>query len=332
MKWHWLKEEAGNSVVVFAIAAVALFGFASLAVDYGATAMTVTQEQAAVDAGALAGAKEWGRNADDPNAKSKAEAAAVQYAEENDATGKMTFTSTGTETVVTPPGGGDPYTLRKITVSASAPSENFFSLLLGAQSEELNRQATAAVNPAGGVYNSVPLSIDKDTMDSMLEAGEMQMNLKVGAGAGEQGFYGTLDPDNAGGANVLRDRLMFGYQGYLESGDIVGVENGNMKGPVSSAVESRIQQCEENCPGHGTCTAEHFDSNCPRVIYVPIITKVGNKQVQVKGFAPFFLDGMAGNTGKTAYVKGTFLKGLVVEGTSGVSANDYGLYTVNLVE
>jgi hypothetical protein len=98
-------------------------------------------------------------------------------------------------------------------------------------------------------------------------------------------------------------------------------------------------------------TIDNYDRNAPQIVYIPIvkiISESGNsiQEVQIVGFAAFFLEGVAGN-GNDSIVTGWFIKTLVSNGNTtaslsdllkteqdmenGVASTDFGLYTPKLV-
>lgn len=69
-------------------------------------------------------------------------------------------------------------------------------------------------------------------------------------------------------------------------GDRIPIETGNMSGPTSQGVECRIEQCKKGC------THSNFDLECPRIMIVPMIKVVSSAEVEITGFAAFFLEGV----------------------------------------
>jgi hypothetical protein len=71
-----------------------------------------------------------------------------------------------------------------------------------------------------------------------------------------------------------------------------------------------------------------FKPDCPRVMIVPMVRPVSSGEVEITGFAAFFLEGVGGS-GNDNYVLGRFVK-MVVSGESG-GGTDYGAYAVKLL-
>jgi len=149
--------------------------------------------------------------------------------------------------------------------------------------------------------------------------------LKDGAGDGYSGNYGALAL-GGNGANVYLGNIEDGYSGLLSIGEWVYTEPGNMSGPTGNGVDYRISL-------DPTATFATVQKGSPRILVVPIIDSLtvnGRSQVQIVGFAAFFLEGVGGK-GNKDYVTGKFMQ-MVMSGDSGGGGTGYGLYGAALLE
>jgi len=107
-------------------------------------------------------------------------------------------------------------------------------------------------------------------------------------------------------------------------GQLVEKEMGNKSGPTEQGVGDRIAACTRT----PSCTANDYEPDCPRLVWVPVVQEVDNKTVRVVGFAAFFLQRVDGS-GNDNNVWATFIKETIsAEIDSG--AADYGLYGAKL--
>jgi len=287
---------------------VVLLGCASLVTDVGLLYTSRNRLINAADAAALAGAQEL------PDKPEMAEAVAREYAKDNGVLEDNVEVEVSADR-------------KSITVKPHQNVRFLFARVLGFTQQEVVAEATALTAPLSGAIGVVPFSIE----EQVLEIGK-QYVLKEGAGGPAiegadgkmSGWYGALDPDNhqGGGANDYRERIKYGYQMMLRVGDRVLVEEGNMSGPTTEGVQYRIDQCKEGC------TFEDFDKDCPRVMIVPVVKPVNSKEVEIRGFAVFFLEGVQGQ-GNENNVIGRFVK-TVYPGELGGGA-EYGAYAVKLI-
>ncbi|MGQ9513289.1 pilus assembly protein TadG-related protein [Thermodesulfitimonas sp.] len=298
----WLREEKGVVLVLVAAALVALLGFGALVTDVGLLMLNRERVANAADAAALAGAAFL------PENPAAAVSTAQEYALKNGA-------QPGEVSVTLGPDG------KSITVDAVHAVSFSLARVLGFTASTVSGHAKAEVRAVSELYGAAPLGVREQN----LEFGRLY-DLKVGGGAGEHGNFGALALGGYG-ANNYGENLRRGYQAWLKVGDILETEPGNMSGPTRRAVEDRIR-------GHESCTWQNHCRDCPRIIYTPVYRVVGElqgrSQVQVVGFAAFFLDGTTGS-GNDCYVRGYFIQKLV-SGTRGIGGDDYGLRTVKLVE
>ncbi len=99
-----------------------------------------------------------------------------------------------------------------------------------------------------------------------------------------------------------------------------------MSGPTGNGVDYRISL-------DPTATFATVQRGSPRILVVPIIDSLevnGRSQVQIVGFAAFFLEGVGGQ-GKDNYVTGKFMQ-TVESGDGETGATGYGLYGAALIQ
>ncbi len=323
MRKFW-KKENGQSLITFALLFVSMVGIVGAVIDYGYPAIIGNKMQNACDAAVLASVREL------PAESYQLEAVkdlAISYVEKNGFEEEET-------TVEITKGLTGKYT--KIKVTINKPVAFTIGKLFGSDQADLSKTAAAELLPNTGMRGLVPASVVKETFDSQISSGDYSMTLKYGGGNGTNGSYGAMDLDgeNGGGANDYRNRMKYGYDGLVSIGDIIPVESGNMSGPTKEAVQYRCNACT-HYPDQGGCTPEHFDSNCPRIMYVPIVEYVGSnhKNAQVVGFAAFLVDSVSGN-GNESIIDGTYLPEVKVDGEYDPSkqVNQYGTYTIQFTE
>jgi len=296
---HVWRNEKGSALFLTAIAMVVLLGFAALVTDVGLLYLNRYQLANAADAAALAGVQEL------PWSSWSAERRALAYGELNGVTGLTVQVSPNWQ---------------EITVEAAKDVQLFFARMLGFHSAEVKAKSKARVGPVQAIWGAVPLSVPQQEF-----VYGQQYALKVGAGMAEQGNFGALKLGPKGGASVFEDHVKRGYQGMLRIGDLVDTEPGNMAGPTARAIEYRIQQ-DQHRPA---CTWENYQPGCSRILIVPVVgprSKPGRAQVEIVGFAAFFLDG----PGEKGTVLGRFIE-MAVDGEVG-SGEDFGLRAYRLVE
>ena len=296
-----LRDQKGSVAVFTALAMTVLLGFAALVVDVGVLYLNRSQLINTVDAAALAGVQEL------PGGTEAARASASSYAEENGKPGDSVATVVAENN-------------RELTVSVSRNVNLFFARLFNHNSQTVSATATAAVRPMSAVGGAVPFGVVRQEFNY----GE-PYTLKEGGGEGYDGNYGGLGL-GGNGANTYRYNIKYGYDGKLHIGQWVSTEPGNMSGPTNTGVSYRISQD----PG---ATFETVAKDSPRVVMVPVLDSLnvsGRSDVQIVGFAAFFLEG-TGGSGKDNYVSGRFMR-LVAAGDITEAGNaDYGLYSTTLI-
>lgn len=299
------KSRRGSSIVIFAVSAIVLLGFVGLVTDIGMMTLQKSRLTNAVDSAALAGAQELIYDVDN------AQSYSIQYLQKNG------FTDVPISVLLE-----DDDTAVRVT--ASYEVKFGLAKVLGFDSETITATAKGKVLPVVGVNEGVrPFAIQ----DQSLEFGN-QYTLKEGAGEGEGGNYGGVGLGGTG-ANVYFNNITNGYDGRLMVGDYIDTEPGNMSGPTESGINTLINGCDH----FPRCTFDNFEPDCPKIITVIMVDSLvvqGRASVQIKGFASFFLEGVAG-VGHDSVVTGRFIR-TITTGEISESQSNYGLYGVRLME
>ncbi len=121
-----------------------------------------------------------------------------------------------------------------------------------------------------------------------------------------------LTPGNFGpaalgqrGADAYEENIIYGYPGFIQVGDILETEPGNMIGPTQSGVEALIAQdptarMVQNSSGNWVVISDDFPMNeSPRIIPIPMYSVLfapsqGRAEFQVANIASFFVERMNG--------------------------------------
>ncbi len=296
-------------MVLVALTMVVLMGFSALTLDVGRLYIKKQWLQDAADAAALAGVQLL------PGDPQGARTEADRYLELNGFPSPGSGSSGAGAAAVEV--NGD-----TVRVHLTYKVDLYFARVLGLVSAEPVAAAQARVGPVGAVHGAVPLGIWWD----QFEYGQVYL-LKLASPADEgdvlRGNFHALALGGKG-ASVYRDNLREGYPGVLRVGDVVSTEPGNMKGPTRQGLLDRLQADPD-----AVYTA--VDSESPRLLFVPVVDGLaaGRDEVEIVGFAAFFLEGI----NEEDEVQGRFLHWL----TDGPVLDrevhaDYGLRSVRLVQ
>lgn len=149
-------SQAGQSIVLIALALVALIGFLGIALDVGFIFARGSQLQAAIDAAALAGVTELGGwsvgGGDNGNIEARARTKSAQFMNANGMPVTVTTSLTEPEHLFVTQ---TPLGARQYSITATWPVETFFLKVLGFNEPvNLTRSATAAVFSLANVYAS----------------------------------------------------------------------------------------------------------------------------------------------------------------------------------
>ncbi len=337
------RQEQGSVVVLVALALTALLGFCAIVTDVGLMYAQKAHLQNSVDSAALAGVQEL------PDNPTLAAQTASDYASRN-----------GVPSITVEFEANN----AKIIVNATQQVPAYFARIWGITEEQISASAKAMVVPPTELSGVVPLSIQEQnfvygqkyilksgggsgTSSWYLDDNQNNSVEKYDNTSGTPGWYGALELSGTG-ADTYETDLANGYQGTLRVGQILSVKHGNMSGPTADGINTRLSR-DTSVPHN---TFDNFNRNAPEIMYIPIVQTIPGsggsiQEVQIVGFAAFFLEGVAGN-GNNSVVTGWFIKTLVSNVHSSASltdllntetatenggaSTDYRLYTSKLVQ
>lgn len=303
LKDKLLGCKKGSTIVLLPFILVVLVGICALVTDVGMLYVEKTQLQTAVDAAALAGGQELPANPDSATVITVAK----NYAAAN---GKV-----GDIVEVTPPTGTN--NNYSFTVSARRHAPLYFARIFGnGNTSDVTAIASVVVNTVSGASGIVPFGIVKDAF----KYGDL-ITLKEGGGNGNSGNYKALALDGTG-ASEYENNIKYGCESFLNYEQWVSTETGNMVGPTRDGISYLINQ-------DPTATLSTVQDGSPRIVTVPLINTLdvnGRGEVQIVGFAVFFIESFQGGE-----VKGYFMKEVVADSVGG-SAPNYGAYHIKLTQ
>lgn len=321
-----LKDEDGNIAVIVALGMVVLLGFSAFVLDLGVVYNQSSKLQNALDSAALAAAQKLPAENTTSLAWLATKDQAIKFADLN----KYTITSDDIEPVYKDnlPTGQ----IVGVKITKGLEVDYNFARVLGINSGTVTRSATAGLKPAGGIRGAIPLAITDDSLSQAIAQNAVtDLTIKSSSNAEDMGidctdvsgWFGALQFDGTG-ASVYSDLLAYGYSGNLYIGQILNMENGNMSGPTLEGFTIRYDSCN-----HG-CTANDFEPDCPRLVYIPVVDIISNSQVKIVSFAAFFLEECGGN-GNNSYILATYIDHAVLpDSAPGASGKDYGVYVTKL--
>ena len=338
---RFMKQENGQSMVIFAIALVAILGCCALCIDVGVMALTKSDLQISADAAALAGAQVL---PDDPD---NAEALAIAYASKNgDPADEVTVTVSEDA--------------RSITVDIHRTSATQFARVFEVDRTRMHAKATARIGIAASVPWIVPFVIPKPAIFDYDHVYVMRM---YGAGPYSSSYqypanyrtkYSTWPKNNPypwhfdymnvkikPGSNPsveYQDYLSYLRNGYQETFK-VGQEM-LYYAPSSGGKES-VNTFASRITADSNSDYRKAKVGDARVMLIPVVQNLlprntrENTKVEIIGFVGFFLQNVYKNSyGETFWFEGRFLKDLNI-GTGEVTYDsdaDFGLRVIGLVE
>lgn len=293
-------DEKGNVSVIMCIAITALFAFTAYVIDIGLVYSERIQLSNAIDAAALAGALELPRHED------KAKKVAIEYLEKNDVNIEEVNITIGDDS-------------KSISINVTREVSHLFAVVFGKDHSVINLSNKVVVAPVGMVEGGIrPFAVE--LFDYTY--GDVIV-LKENAGDGYRGNFGPVALGDTG-ADILEDNIMFGYRGAISIGDMIDTEPGNMVNTIS-AVQLYLHD--------DTSTYENYDRDSKRIWTLPLVNTLevnGRGQIQVVGFAQFFVEDIGKKQGHTE-ITGRFLR-YVAKGEIDMSAVDTGTYGIKLVD
>ena len=321
--------QSGQVVVIVAILIISLFGMAAYVVDVGVIYETRRHLQTTADAAALAGAQNL------PESSDTAVAKAIEYA----ASHNVVMTE---DDVVISASGSLPDTIK---VTPSIPDiKLYFAPILGHNTANVGATATARVYTPTGTADLVPFGalVPEGEDPYNYFVGGQEYIVKFGGGHGENGNFYAMDLDGfqGGGAHDYEDRIRDGYQEYLEVGDIIATETGNMSNPTKRGVDDRVGSTWYSFDDLTDIDAQgNYSLKTPKTgqfVMVPVIYELINphgwEEIEIIAFAPFIITRTTGQ-GNNSIVYCKFIdKALIVTEGGVTTVEPTGLRVIRLVE
>jgi hypothetical protein len=259
--------------------------------------------QASADSGALAGADQLLKDAQ--TAANTAYQMALQNASD------VTFTASADIDANT------------VTVEGNRQVGLWFARVLGQNTADIHVSSKAKIGTLKSAVGIVPLAV----VNQQFTYGQAYF-LSDGAGNGSSGNYGFLD-FSGNGANGLESDIEHGYDFPLTIGEQVVTKPGVNAGPVSNAIQYRMDEASNDGASQSFTTVR---PDSPRIMYLPVVDTLdvnGKKDVTILGFAAFYLDGLVGSGG-SQQIEGRFIR-MIRPGELG-DGPDYGTYAVKLTQ
>lgn len=293
-------DDKGNVAIIVCLMITAILGFLAYVVDIGIVYSEKEKLSNAIDSAALAATLEL------PNDDTKARTVAADYLEKNGVDPNNALITIS----------GDH---KKIQIEDTKNIKHLFAPIIGINDSNVHSKTKAIIAPAksvnGGIRPFAVVAFD-------YSYGTL-VTLKEGAGDGYHGNYGAVALGGQG-ANVFESNALYGYHGTISAGDYIDTEPGNMAG-AANAVKNYIS-AEHS-------TFDNFPRDSIRVWTIPLVNTLqvdGRKQIQVKGFANFYVEDVANKSGKIE-ISGRFIK-YVINGTVDETLNDTGAYCAKLTK
>ena len=325
---RFFKNEQGSNIVIIALSMTAVLIMAAFVIDLGAAYVKTADVQTAADAAVMAAGLQLPVAINDTVKQSSVTATVLEYLNKNgisDTSGvNVYFAETANDNYM------------RIGVDVPAVSPTAFAKIIGVDEVTFTRGAEARTIPTTSLNDLVPLSAREDVLNAIIANGTTEhIILKYGKKTEEvvQGAFGAIDLDGVkgGGANDYGSWLANGYQGDLTVGMVLPVEPGNMEGPTHTGISTRFNACT-HFQSHGGCTAEHYVSDCPRVMKVPVVEYIDTHEVRIVGFAAFIIEDYTTYADK-GYVIGTYVDMVNIGASKGDltgAAENFGVYSLTL--
>ncbi len=301
---RFVTDERGSVIPLVAISMVALMGLTALAVDVGRLYVERERLSTVADVAALSAAPYM---LDDPD---EAREVAARYLEKN-GMGALPEEITVDEST------------KQVKVRVRNTIPMTFARVMGHQWGSTVGGATAKVAALSGVNGAVPLGVAQADW----QIGQpVVLKLSANDGTIAPGNYQALSLGKSG-ASMYEQNLMNGYQAWLRAGQWIETETGNMATPTVRAVRYRI-----SLDPYATHTTVQKGS--PRLLPIPVLqdwTVNGRGEVQIVGFAMFFLETVAETGSDKGEITGRFMR-IVGEGEASGTAPNFGLVATKLIE
>ena len=257
-----ISDEKGNALLLVSLSLVGLLAITGLVIDGGTIYMTKSHLQKVANAAVLSGAQELTNNESSVTSVVNEVIAAHN---ESDIIQNLSITIE-----------------KKVAIDLDKEVSLSFSKLFGKDSVDVYSHAAAELRTMGRAYGAAPLGIDESIALEFYK----EYKLKVDSFGVEYGNFGVLALGGPG-AKTYEDNLRYGYQDEIKIGDILETQTGNIAGKTRSAVQERVNGCNE-------LPQDVNDRDCSRVVLIPVYQPYNHtsnqlKTVKVTGFAYFYI-------------------------------------------
>jgi len=138
----------------------------------------------------------------------------------------------------------------------------------------------------------------------------------------------SVIPINIGSGN-FDTGILYGYNKTVRTGDSL-----NKVSQIDfSTANKSAKKLIEKCKGSPRCTYDNYESDCSRIIILPVVDNLElnrEKPMKVLGFTAFFIEDIDFENKDAVMIKGSFIKYTVKSSTSD-GIPDYGLLGVKLI-
>lgn len=272
------RDSKGNTTLIVCFSMVVLLGAGAFIIDIGYTYAQRVHLSNAIDAAALAGAMEL------PDKPTQAYNVAVDYLVKNDIDPALTQITIGADN-------------RSIAIDAHENVQHFLAPVIGIDFSRIQVSNKVGVGPLKMVNSGIrPIAVEVFPYNY----GD-QIVLKEDAGDGYHGNYGAVQLGGTG-TNVLRDNIMYGYNGSLTIGDAILTKPG-----VLSAVNNTIKTVISS----DSSDFQNIQRGSERLWTLPIVDTLivdGSKPVTILGFAQFYIEDVKNAAGGKTEITGRFVR------------------------
>jgi Flp pilus assembly protein TadG len=295
---HFLKNQKGTTIVLFALTLPVMLGFCGLATDIGIMCLEKTRITKLVDAAAIAGIYELpGTPA---NARASAQATAFQYANLNGLKGSDTITAVPTDNYTMP-----------VSITRKVPFS--FVKIFGINEGTVSATVVARLTQASVVYGVIPWGASTDVLQMLGKQVQFQFYQSGGGGNNINGGFLNLTKINPN--DTYLSMIKNGYGGTLTKGQT-----------VSKYITATTALADDTVNGIATRIA-----NGQRLVALPIVDSMGDNSPtgKILGFAIFQLENVYKQSESNVYVTGTFVQA-VANGQGGGTGTNYGAWAYQL--
>lgn len=295
----FISNQKGSVTVLVSLIIVAMVGMLALVTDVGLVYAEKAKLSKALDAAILAGGQDL------PASPSKARASMETYLVENGVA--------LSDVVINIAADG-----RSASIQATKAVDHTFARVLGFSQSDVHEISKLELGNAASATGGIrPFAVTKYDF----QYGD-QVVLKENGGDGYHGNYGALALGGRGACN-FKSKTLYGYDGEIEIGDMIDTEPGNMAS-VINPLKNYLSQFDE--------TFDDYDRDSDRVWTVLVVDSMevnGRSEVEVVGFAQFFVEDIQKKSGK-AEITGRFVR-YVTNGEIDNTLDDTGVYAMRLV-